>query len=211
MEIQHYGQTFILSPQKCLFWPEHQLLLIADAHFAKETHFRKHGIAVPHGILQHDLLRIEKLIQQYQPKEIIFLGDMFHSEENDGLNEFINWRKRQTLNMTLIIGNHDILPAEWYVFAKINCILNVLQIDNIVLSHDKLPEIENGNINFFGHLHPAVRLSGTAKQSLRLPCFWLGENFMVMPAFGRFTGAKSIRPEKTDTIYAIGEGEIFKL
>ena len=175
MEIQHYGQTFILSPQKCLFWPEHQLLLIADAHFAKETHFRKHGIAVPHGILQHDLLRIEKLIQQFQPKEIIFLGDMFHSEENDGLNEFINWRKKQTLNMTLIIGNHDILPAE------------------------------------FGHLHPAVRLSGTAKQSLRLPCFWLGENFMVMPAFGRFTGAKSIRPEKTDTIYAIGDGEIFKL
>ncbi|HRG85106.1 MAG TPA: ligase-associated DNA damage response endonuclease PdeM [Chitinophagales bacterium] len=211
MEIQHYGQTFMLSPQKCLYWPKYQLLLIADAHFAKETHFRKHGIAVPHGILQYDLLRIEKLIQQFQPKEIIFLGDMFHSEENDGLNEFINWRKTQTINMTLIIGNHDILPAEWYVFAKIKCIPNKLQIDNIVLSHDQLPEITNGVINFFGHLHPAVRLSGAAKQSLRLSCFWLGENFMVMPAFGRFTGAKSIRPEKTDTIYAVGEGEIFKL
>lgn len=211
MEIQHYGQTFMLSPQKCLYWPKHQLLLIADAHFAKETHFRKHGIAVPHGILQYDLLRIEKLIQQFQPKEIIFLGDMFHSEENDGLNEFINWRKNQTINLTLIIGNHDILPAEWYVFANIKCIPNKLQIDNIVLSHDQLPENTNGVINFFGHLHPAVRLSGAAKQSLRLSCFWLGENFMVMPAFGRFTGAKSIRPEKTDTIYAVGEGEIFKL
>ena len=103
------------------------------------------------------------------------------------------------------------LPAEWYVFSIFKCIPNKLQIANIILSHDKLPEIENGDINFFGHLHPAVRLSGTAKQSLRLPCFWLGENFMVMPAFGRFTGAKSIRPEKTDTIYAIGDGEIFKL
>jgi uncharacterized protein len=127
------------------------------------------------------------------------------------LNEFINWRKKQTLNMTLIIGNHDILPAEWYVFAKIKCVPNMLQINNIILSHDKLPEIPNNTINFFGHLHPAVRLSGTAKQSLRLSCFWFGENFMVMPAFGRFTGAKSIRPEKTDTIYAVGEGEIFKL
>lgn len=211
MEIQHFGQTFILSPQKCLFWPEHQLLLIADAHFAKETHFRKHGIAVPHGILQYDLLRIEKLMQQFQPKEIIFLGDMFHSEENDGLNEFINWRKKHSIKMTLIVGNHDILSTEWYVFAKINCIPNMMQINNIILSHDKLPEIANGNFNFFGHLHPAVRLSGVAKQSLRLSCFWLGENFMVMPAFGRFTGAKSIRPKKEDTIYAIGEGEIFKL
>lgn len=211
MEIQHFGQTFILSPQKCLFWPEHQLLLIADAHFAKETHFRKHGIAVPHGILQYDLLRIEKLMQQFQPKEIIFLGDMFHSEENDGLNEFINWRKKHAIKMTLIIGNHDILPAEWYVFAKINCIPNMMQINNIILSHDKLPEIAHDTFNFFGHLHPAVRLSGAAKQSLRLSCFWLGENFMVMPAFGRFTGAKSIRPKKEDTIYAIGEGEIFKL
>lgn len=212
MEIQQYGHDFILSSSKCLFWPKYQFLIIADAHFAKENHFRKNGIPIPHGILQFDLHRIDLLIKQFHPKEIIFLGDMFHSEENEGHNEFLVWRKKHTsLTITLILGNHDILIADWYTFAGITCISEYVQIENIILSHDKLKILPESTINFYGHIHPAIRLSGKAKQALRLPCFWFGEDYAVLPAFGRFTGAKTILPLEGDRVYGVGEDEVFTL
>jgi len=210
IEIRQYGQTFILSASRCLFWKEQQILIISDAHFSKETHFRKNGIAVPAGIMQQDLLQISLLIKKYNPKKIIFLGDMFHSEINEGLNAFMQWRKTHPqLHLQLIVGNHDILPKAWYTFAAIECIDEYLVIENLIFSHDKLHLIPEEKINFYGHLHPAIRLYGGAKQSLRLPCFLFGINEVILPAFGRFTGAKTIRPDKSTIVYAIGDREIF--
>jgi uncharacterized protein len=211
MEIAAYGQQFVLSATKCLFWKDESMLIIADAHFSKETHFRKNGIAIPHGILEHDLIRLQQLIQHFQPKRVLFLGDMFHSEENEGLNAFIAWRKTQQVSMELIIGNHDILDSNWYTFADIQCIQQQLLIKNIILSHDKLSVIPEHTINFYGHVHPAIRMTGNARQSLRLPCFVFSTNYAIMPAFGRFTGAKSLLPQKHDSIYAIGDNSIFKV
>ena len=123
MQLNLHNQTFLLSEHKALFWLEQKMLIIADAHFSKETHFRKNGVAIPAGILQNDLRRMETMIDTFDPDQILFLGDMFHSEENDGLNEFLNWRKTfSSLKITLVIGNHDILINEWYTHAKIFCI-----------------------------------------------------------------------------------------
>jgi len=83
MQLNLYNQTFILSEHKALFWLEQKMLIIADAHFSKETHFRKNGVAIPAGILHNDLNRLETLIDTFNPDQILFLGDMFHSEEND--------------------------------------------------------------------------------------------------------------------------------
>ncbi len=63
MEVKMYDNTFYLSPEKVVFWVEANMLIISDAHFTKESHFRKNGIPVPNGILQHDLLRLTKLIK----------------------------------------------------------------------------------------------------------------------------------------------------
>ncbi len=212
IEIRQYGQTFILSASRCLFWKEQEILIISDAHFSKETHFRKNGIAIPAGIMQHDLLQISRLIEIFNPQKIIFLGDMFHSEINEGLNAFIQWRKTHPkLNLQLIVGNHDILPDAWYSFAAITCVPEYLVIDNLIFSHDKLPLIPEGKVNFYGHLHPAIRLQGGAKQSLRLACFVIGINYVIMPAFGRFTGAKTIRPVENEQIFALGDSAIFPI
>ncbi|MFN9801977.1 MAG: DEAD/DEAH box helicase, partial [Bacteroidota bacterium] len=57
-------------------------------------------------------------------------------------------------------------------------------------------------------LHPAVRMVGPARQSLRLPCFWLGENQSILPAFGEFTGHVLVRPVPGDRIYVVAENEV---
>jgi metallophosphoesterase superfamily enzyme len=62
-----------------------------------------------------------------------------------------------------------------------------------------------------GHLHPAIQLSGSAQQRLRLPCYWFGENQGVLPAFGEFTGMHTIQPKKGDQIFVIAENQVIKL
>ena len=53
-----------------------------------------------------------------------------------------------------------------------------------------------------GHLHPAVRLAGRA-DAVRLPCYWFGRSRGVLPAFGEFTGALTVRPKPGDRVFAI--------
>ncbi len=212
MEMIICGQHFTASPAGTLFWQEQQLLMIADAHFSKEMHFRKSGIAIPGGILQNDLKKMDALIAEFDPSEILFLGDMFHSEMNEGVTAFLEWRKRNAaLRCSLVIGNHDILDAGWYAFAGIAVTEDQLQIDNIIFSHEKLTQHDADCYNFSGHIHPGFSISGKAKQKLRLPCFWFGKAAGVLPAFGRFTGSVAVNPRKGDTIIAIGENALFKM
>ncbi len=212
MHITLSGQQFILSETGAMFWIEQKMLIIADAHFSKENHFRKSGIPIPHGILQSDLKRVESLIDTFQPDQILFLGDMFHSEENEGVNEFLYWRKTiSQIKIKLVIGNHDILSRAWYSFAGIEIFEEKLLIDNILLSHDRIKIKDKNFLNLSGHIHPCIILRGKAKQSINLPCFWFSQNHGILPPFGRFTGCKAIKPEKDDLVFGIGEGKIFSI
>jgi metallophosphoesterase superfamily enzyme len=38
------GEQLVLWPQKALSWPRTRTLLVADAHFGKDAHFRVSGI-----------------------------------------------------------------------------------------------------------------------------------------------------------------------
>lgn len=199
-----------LDADKYLFLPAEQTLIIADPHFTKETHFRKHGIAIPAGLMQRDLRRVEEAVDKYAAQRIIFLGDMFHSESNEAMVVFIQWRKKQTIEMDLVIGNHDILDQSWYADAGIRCHEEVLHINELVLTHDRI-EVEQGQYNLHGHIHPVAILSGKAKQSMRLPCFWFGKQNGVLPSFGTFTGSHAIAPAKNDKVFVIAEGKVIPL
>ncbi|MBC8173248.1 MAG: ligase-associated DNA damage response endonuclease PdeM [Chitinophagales bacterium] len=208
MEINLLGNHFTLSDQKAVFWHEKKYILLADLHLSKETHFRKHGIAVPAGITTSILKMLENLLQTFQPVEIYFLGDLFHSDENKGVEEFYEWRKNQKQQFNLIAGNHDVMHIDVYDRLLINRCGTQFLIDEFILSH---APIEDGKINFCGHLHPSVTMFGKARQSLRLPCFFHRNNNFILPAFGKFTGSHSIKQNETDKIYAIAENKVIQV
>lgn len=201
---------FQLDADKYIFLPAEHTLIIADPHFTKETHFRKHGIAIPPGLMQRDLKRVELAVAKYAAQRIIFLGDMFHSESNEAMNAFLQWRSKQTVAMDLVVGNHDILEKTWYSEADIRCFADVLHINELVLSHDRI-EVGEEQYNLHGHIHPVAILSGKAKQSMRLPCFWFGKQHGVLPSFGTFTGGHAIAPAKNDKVFVIAEGKVIPL
>jgi len=55
-----------------------------------------------------------------------------------------------------------------------------------------------------GHLHPCVRLYGAANDTVRLPCFWLRTDLLMLPAFGGFTGGAPIVREAGDRVLGGG-------
>ncbi len=201
------GNTFLLSPDKCLYWQEERALILSDLHFGKTGHFRKSGIAVPQAVFKEDLQRFVSLLQTFKPARVIVIGDMFHSRDNKEHALFVKWRKDFShLRIQLVMGNHDILDNRWYRDAGIELINGRLDNGNFSFIHD-IGELENntttGNYFFSGHIHPGVSLSSTGRQSLHFPCFYFTRQFAVLPAFGKFTGTCSIRPKRGESVFAI--------
>jgi DNA ligase-associated metallophosphoesterase len=204
--------TMFLLPEKALFLPEQNLLVIADLHIGKVTHFRKAGIPVPREAHISNLSRLSKLMFRIRPARVLFLGDLFHSDHNREWKSLSDWMAQfPHVSFELTVGNHDILPAIYYADAGVRLHPTGLLAGPFLFTHEPGSSPVDGQYIIAGHLHPGVRLTGKGKQSLRLPCFWQGSWQMVLPAFGAFTGLATITPSPDDRIYAVTDTQIFDI
>lgn len=197
-------QQFWLSPDRVLFWEEEKALIVSDMHIGKTGHFRKAGIAVPQGIFKEDIQRLVQQLQYFQPKQLIIVGDLFHSDANKELRLFQKWRDDLAgLHIQLIKGNHDILSEHWYSSMNISTHPEILKINKFCFQHDMGKCRQPTDYFFSGHLHPAIQISGAGRQVLKFPCFYFTDEFCVLPAFSKFTGVALITPKKGDVVFAI--------
>lgn len=203
-------QTLWLSPERCIYWEERQLLLLADLHLGKSGHFRKAGIGVPQHMFKEDMQRLTALLQFFKPTGLLVVGDFFHSHNNLEHAYFEKWRQDfPTLPIQLVKGNHDILHQNFYANTGIAVHESSLQLGPFLFAHDQadIATIPPNTYLFSGHIHPGILISGGGKQSLRLPCFYFGQQYAVLPAFGKFTGTYLMEPRKGDKVFAIaGKG-----
>ncbi|MBC7654764.1 MAG: metallophosphoesterase, partial [Oligoflexus sp.] len=147
------GEELWLLPAKAIWFPKYEILVVSDTHISKGTHFRKSGIAIPKAIAQEELACLTDLIDAYQPKELVFLGDLFHSDINNDFVWFQLWREmHHKVSMTLIKGNHDILPPHFYKQMKLD-VVNVMCIGEFDLYHD-LPKNPQKRYVLSLHIHP---------------------------------------------------------
>ena len=206
-------QQLWLSAHRCVFWEESKALIVSDLHFGKTGHFRKAGIAVPQAVYKEDLQRLVHLLQYFQPRQLVVVGDLFHSHQNKELELFQRWRHDfPDLAIHLIKGNHDILHESWYRQCGIHVAADELQISCFRFRHDLDEVVPPDDAYFFsGHIHPGVRIKGTAKQSLSFPCFYFAKAFCVLPAFSRFTGIALVRPDYEENVFAIVNDHIVQL
>jgi uncharacterized protein len=212
LEIIIRGEELVLSERRALYWKREQALVIADMHLGKAAHFRQFGIPVSSGLLTADLERLSSLIAEFQPKQLIVAGDMFHHQDhNTDLEIFASWRNAfDGLKIVLVQGNHDRLKTLQYMHMDIELYKPNLSLHPFQFIH----EYTEPNENYFsisGHIHPGVLLRGSAKQAMKLPCFAVGENQLVLPAFSLFTGLDVNYCVEECDFYAIGEGKVFKV
>jgi DNA ligase-associated metallophosphoesterase len=206
--IQIRNNKFKLHPTGAIFWHEQKMLLISDLHLGKISHFRKHGAAVPREAIGHNYKLMDQVLGEFDPETVCFLGDLFHSYINNEWQLFESWAIKTQPKMILVAGNHDIISPLRYAQIGVE-VVDELEISPFLLTH--FPIDRPNYFNFSGHIHPAIRLRGPAKQSLRLPCFFKSPDQLILPAFGKFTGTHTLKPKKNDLVYAITKNEVIQV
>lgn len=209
LEINLQSEVFFLLPEKAIFWPAKKTLILSDLHWGKTAHFRKHGIAIPLQTQHNDEIRLARLVQQHKAERLIIAGDLFHSRENNEVDNFAHWRNaHRQLAIELVLGNHDILPEEKYTGNNIILHHAVLDAGPFLVSHDILDNADKFYIH--GHLHPSFSASGKGRGSVKLPCFCMNAQRMVLPSFGSFTGSHRISSSEYRHIYLVAEDDVIQ-
>ena len=215
------GTEFWLLPQKCIYLPEEATWVIADLHFGKIQHFRKHGIPIPAEAAKNDYQNLIALTQLHPTRRIIFLGDIFHSHYNQEWQKIIALFQdfhQQNIALLLTTGNHDILHVKHYEVAHLSC-CQQFQINDIIFLHEPPTHDETGvsiqyelePIYMVGHIHPGIIVKGKAKQSMKFPCFAAVDQVIYLPAFGETTGLHCPKWPANAQIWAIVNESIIQI
>jgi DNA ligase-associated metallophosphoesterase len=210
---RHGGTELLLAPERAAWWPEQRMLLAADVHIGKAATFRALGVPVPAGTTAGTLGRLSALLEATAAARLVLLGDLLHAPqalEPAQQAQLSRWRARHaSVEMTLVRGNHDARAGGLPPALGIDTVDGPLPVGPFALCHEPI-EPPPGRYVLAGHLHPAVRLAGRA-DALRLPCYWFGSTRGVLPAFGDFTGALTVRPRPGDRVYAIAGDRVLAL
>lgn len=209
MQLDILGETIELLPQKAVWFKARKTVLMADLHLGKVNHFRLSGIPVPSGANDKNTETLISVLQATGAERLIFLGDLFHSSYNEEW-EVLGQVCRHFLSCSfeLVLGNHDVLSSVQYERHNLTVHQGQHYIQNFLLTHEPLNQVPAGVYNLSGHIHPAVQLRGSGKQSVTLPCFYFGKRQGILPAFGSFTGTARITPKKEDRIFVIAENKV---
>lgn len=199
-----------LLPQRAVFVESLKLLLVSDVHLGKAETFQHHGLPVSSQVNHATLRRLEDLCTQWQPEALWILGDLFHGREGmaDGvIDAWLRFLHRTQVSAHLILGNHDRRLQDTLTQLSVECFVEAVEIDSVLLSHE--PNIDSDRLNICGHIHPCFRLKMGCDR-LRLPCFhWQPrQNRLTLPSFGEFTGGYDIALAAGETAYAVAEGAV---
>ncbi len=212
MRIKVKDEELILDKERAIYFPQQQLLAISDLHLGKAAHFRKAGLQVPSTLAQSDLSRLQMLIKKYEPTTLLINGDMFHHDINTDIDDFEKWRiAHSALKFVLVKGNHDKLNEVHYQKLGISVYDPSFSTSKFCFIHEALSCKKTALYPISGHIHPGVSIIGKAKQRLRLPCFYFGNDFAVMPAFSAFTGLCIIKPKSNEQVYAITPKSVIRI
>ncbi|MEM1309925.1 MAG: ligase-associated DNA damage response endonuclease PdeM, partial [Cyanobacteria bacterium P01_H01_bin.153] len=203
-------QTLQLLPEKAVYLPEQQALLVSDVHLGKSETFQHFGIPIPSQVNQATLERLQRAHARTQAQQLFVLGDLFHAQAgmvDEVIDSWLKFLAATQLDAHLILGNHDRALVEELSQFSLTCYTTPIELNGILLSHEPLP-VSDG-LNICGHVHPCVQL-GDKGDRLRLPCFyWEAQlNRLTLPSFGDFTGGYTVSISHETAAYAIAEDAI---
>lgn len=203
------NEIFTITNQRVLFWKKEKALILSDLHIGKTAHFRKNGIALANQIMKNDLKRLSILIEYFQPKKFIVVGDLLHAGDNSDVDEFCTWKNQySSIKFYLIEGNHDRITKVLEDKLCLNFKENILELSDIIFLHDF--DKKNPKFQITGHIHPGVILNSAVK-NIKLPCLVQTQNQLLLPAFSEFTGLDTKNIPENGKFYVFTDSEIHEI
>jgi DNA ligase-associated metallophosphoesterase len=206
------GEELYLSPLRAVYWPREHYIIIADAHLGKAQSFRALGCPIPaRQILLDQLECMTTLMQQFECKRVLVLGDLLHAPIGltpELLSDVSNWVAASGVQMHLVPGNHDRQLSRVSSLWNLTLLPDVYVIEPFTFVHE--PRSVAGTHVWCGHIHPSVRLRN-GHDAMKLPAFHIGTKLSVLPAFSRFTAGGPIAPISGDRVFAVAQDRVIPL
>lgn len=189
-------------------WLEHEkTLAVADLHLGYAWAHRAAGQMMPLSIKEDTIERLELLVRDYCPRELVILGDVVHRAIRipalvRTLQDFYEALAPLT-TLRLVAGNHDKhlgellkraalelpLHAEWSA-GRVRC----------VHGDGGLPAAEamlqgaqkSGECILIGHEHPALSLPDGPTR-IKVPVFLWSSGLLVLPAYSPWAAGSDIQ------------------
>lgn len=179
-----------------------RIVVVADLHWGYAASHRAEGNLLPAWGDANIAQRLNSLVTDYDPAEMIWLGDSLHTLT--GSEAADNFLRTASVAVTIVSGNHD---ARWSR-AKDRVIVN--RASYFFHHGDQVQPVPAGSLEIVGHFHPAVSWHDGAGTRLKLPALIASARRLVLPAFSPWAGGVAWNPGSPDeTVYAIGTKRIF--
>jgi DNA ligase-associated metallophosphoesterase len=213
LEITLRGERVVLLAGRAMHLPDRDTVLVADLHWGKAAAMRAAHVPVPTGTTASDLERLGRVLRDTGARELVVLGDLLHAKtgrQAGTLDSIAAWRAQHaSVAMRLVRGNHDAHAGDPPSGIGFDCVDAPWTLGPFTCAHH--PDPVDGAYVLAGHLHPHVALGGRGRQHLRLPCFVVGPQVTILPAFAWFTGTGAYATAPEDRLYAITEDAVVQV
>jgi len=194
-----------LDNRRALWLSRARLLVVADLHWGYAVSHRARGNLLPIWGDEEIATRLRSLLGDYQPAEMLWLGDSLHALAGRAAAE--NFLTDPALPpVAVLAGNHDV---RWSRARG-----DSLQRDGFFFHHGNADlAVPPGCVEIVGHHHPAMTWYDGAGGRLKLPALVEGPRRLILPAFSPWAGGTPWNSQlrADETLWAIAPQRIFRL
>lgn len=176
-------------------------LVVADLHWGYVESHRAQGNLLPAWGDADIAARLRALLQDYQPAEMIWLGDSLHTLAGRTAAE--SFLQNVSVPVVLVSGNHDV---RWTRATETTAVTRGV----FFLHHGDQPAaVPASGVEIIGHHHPAFVWNDGAGTHLKLPALVASPRRLVLPAFSPWAAGMPWKPAEEEIVYGIGTKRIF--
>lgn len=184
------GADLVADPSGALVWPLAGVIAVADLHLEKGSGFAAKGALLPPYDTAATLGRLERLVADWRPRQVVCVGDSFHDARAAARLDAGDARRIAALaaaaDWVWIAGNHDPAPP----VAWGGRVVAGLDVGPLHFRHEAAPgRGAPGEVS--GHFHPKarVRVRGGGRSGR---CFVADGRRLILPAFGAYAGGLDV-------------------
>lgn len=186
------SENVLLDGRLALFHERERWLAVADLHFGYELSQRATGNLFPLWGMQSIEKRLCDLLGDYDPVQLILLGDLVHDKTAAAEFSALAERLRKHCDVVLIAGNHD-RHLNRHDFTLVES----WRSNGFFFHHGHCANAPKDTIQIIGHHHPAGVVRDGAGLHLKLPAFVQRGNCWIIPAFSPWAGGVEWREEQS--------------
>lgn len=182
-------ETWLLDGRGVAYWPKTDTLVVSDLHFEKGSYLYQRGNPLPALDTRATIKRLEAVVNSYQPRRVLSLGDSFHDMQSfarmtDADKNALTTLVQSVNDWLWVEGNHD--PTLPDILPGMAC--SELFDQGVHFRHEP---VSGSTPQMIGHYHPKA-VKQIARRRFSGKCFVVTPSLMIMPAFGQYTGGLNI-------------------